>query len=104
MERTMSQADYNLPLDYEALNKLAADLGDHADGIENITAHQLEKDIRTAVTVIEEHACWRLGMKESIAQLRSYVEQVQTQQITLEKLFANVLSVAEDLETLTGDA
>jgi hypothetical protein len=43
-------------------------------------------------------------MKESIAQLRSYVEQVQTQQITLEKLFANVLSVAEDLETLTGDA
>ncbi len=56
-------------LDLEQLNQLAARLGDHADGIENITAHQLEKDIRTAVTVVEEHASWRFIIGEVAATL-----------------------------------
>jgi hypothetical protein len=57
------------PLDYEALTNLAGRLADHADGIEQVTLHPLEQDIRTARGVVDEHANWRFRIEEIAATL-----------------------------------
>src|SRR5712675_2324415 len=57
-------AESHIVLDYEQLTALSADLTDHADSIENITAHQLETDIRRAAQVVSEHASWRFVLAE----------------------------------------
>jgi hypothetical protein len=43
-------------LNIETLNALGARLFDHADSIENITAHEMEKDIRLAARVCSNFA------------------------------------------------
>ena len=62
-------AESHIVLDYEQLTALSADLTDHADSIENITAHQLETDIRRAAQVVSEHASWRFALAELAASL-----------------------------------
>src|SRR5258705_13753788 len=62
-------AESHIVLDYEQLTALSADLTDPADSIENITAHQLETDIRRAAQVVSEHASWRFVLAELAASL-----------------------------------
>ena len=57
------------PLDIETLNALAVRLDDHADSIEQVTLHALEKDIRTAARVASEMARWRFALAELAASL-----------------------------------
>src|SRR5262249_54382464 len=58
--KLMSQAtDTPTTLDVEQLSALSVRLDDHADSIEQVTLHALEKDIRTARRVVQEHAHWR---------------------------------------------
>jgi hypothetical protein len=57
------------PLDIETLNQLAVALDDHADGIEQVTLHKLEQDIRTAARVASEMARWRFALAELAASL-----------------------------------
>jgi hypothetical protein len=56
-------------LDIETLNQLAVALDDHADGIEQVTLHKLEQDIRTAARVASEMARWRFALAELAASL-----------------------------------
>jgi len=59
-------ADYvgSAILDTEQLNGLSARLTDHADGIEDVTARALERDLRTDARVAGEHASWRSATAE----------------------------------------
>ncbi len=52
------------PLDIETLNALAVALDDHADGIEQVTLHKLEQDIRAAAWVASDMAHWRFVVAE----------------------------------------
>jgi hypothetical protein len=92
-------------LDIEQLNALAVRLRDHEEAIRNPAARaKLGKDLSAAADVASEHAQWRFTMKEAIADLRNSVANAHAGKITAEQLFANIMSVAEDLESQTGDA
>jgi hypothetical protein len=92
-------------LDIEQLNALAVRLRDAADSIRNPAARaKLGKDLSAAADVASEHAQWRFTMKEAIADLRNSVANAHVGKITTEQLFANIMNVAEDLESQTGDA
>jgi hypothetical protein len=96
---------HTTPLDTEALNHLAGRLRDAADTIRNPAAKaKLGADLQEAADVASEHARWRFTMKEAIADLRAHVEAAQGGKIGVDKLYVLVMSVAEDLESQTGDA
>jgi hypothetical protein len=97
----MAESVHSTLLDIEQLNALAVRLRDYCDDVRHPT---LAQDLDTAANVASEHAHWRFTMKEAIADLRNTIALAEKQQITVEKLFANVLNVAEDLESQTGDA
>jgi hypothetical protein len=44
----MVESSFNAPLSADELNALADRLADHADGIVNVAAHEMEQDIRLA--------------------------------------------------------
>jgi hypothetical protein len=88
-------------LDIEALNNLATRLRDDYVDARNPA---LARDLDTAADVASEHAKWRFCMKEAIADLRNSVANAHAGKITAEQLFENIMNVAEDLESQTGDA
>jgi hypothetical protein len=45
----MAEPSFDSPLSADELNALADRLTDHADGIVNVAAHEMEHDIRLAV-------------------------------------------------------
>jgi len=70
MEEAMSQADdegtppkFNI----HTLNQLAVRLVDHAESIENITAHEMECDLRLAAAACERLAHLRFEVAEIAA-------------------------------------
>jgi hypothetical protein len=56
--------DKPIKFDTESLNALGARLVDHADGIEFITLHNLEQDIRLAARVCDKLASLRFRVAE----------------------------------------
>jgi hypothetical protein len=51
---TISTSQVNLHLSADELNALADRLADHADGIVNVAAHEMEQDIRLAAGVLRQ--------------------------------------------------
>jgi hypothetical protein len=50
----MAESSVNSPLSVDELSALADRLTDHADGIVNIAAHEMERDIRLAAGALRQ--------------------------------------------------
>jgi len=50
----MAESSVNSPLSADQLNALADRLTDHADGIVNVAAHEMEHDIRLAAGALRQ--------------------------------------------------
>ena len=60
--------DKPIILNIETLNAIGARLGDHADSITNVAAHQMEQDIRLAARVCDKLAGLRFRVSEIAAE------------------------------------
>lgn len=59
--------------DDDKFEALSNRLIDHADGITNAAAHEMEKDIRLAADVVSKHSRMTTGVREVAAQLNQLI-------------------------------